>query len=112
MYLVGYPSAGYWDTANGGLARGQWACSTTYDGEYMAAGSGYYLWDRCSMNQGASGGPQFVKLSDGSWTIGGVTNVCYGGNFVDGHGCQPYGDWIGGVYFNENFLAFWQSAVV
>ena len=115
MYLVGYPGAGYWSTEAGGKGLSQWACDTSYDYEYAhggIAGTGYYLWDRCSMNHGASGGPQFVQLSNNSWTIGGVNNVCFGGGVdADGKPCQPYGDWIGGLYFNETFIQFWNSVI-
>jgi hypothetical protein len=108
MWIEGYPSQGYWSTDAGGHGHGQWACDTTYDNQYTAIGSGYQIWDRCSMNQGASGGPWFVKLNDGSWTIGAVSSMCQGQN--DGTGaCHPYGDWLRGLYFNENFLAFWHS---
>jgi hypothetical protein len=112
LYVVGYPQAGFWSTNAGYNGRGQYACDTTYEGEYSQQQSGYQLWLTCPMNQGASGGPWFVQLNDGSWTIGSVSSMCDGGGRnASGLPCQPYGVNMRGIYFNEEFGTFWHSVV-
>lgn len=110
IYSVGYPTSGYWATSAGGRGRGQYACSTTWDGAWQYIGSGWELWTRCTMNRGASGGPWFVKLGSGSWVVGGINNRC------DSHFprtateyCDPYSDSMRSSYIDNRFYDFWSS---
>jgi hypothetical protein len=109
-YLMGYPASGHWATANGGYGRGQYACDSLYDAQYSAIGNGYELWFTCTMNGGASGGPVFVLLDNGTWTIGGVNDRCWGPNMNDPKNyCTPYSDYLRSSYFDSRFLTFWQT---
>lgn len=113
QYIVGYPSAGFWETARGYHGRGQYGCDTNYDpaagSETERIGSGYLMWSRCFMNRGSSGGPWFVAMSNGSWTIGAVSSQCSGRDMTPLNYCNPWADYIRGAYFNENFQAFWNG---
>jgi Trypsin-like peptidase domain len=110
VYLMGYPSAGHWSTIQGGNGRGQYACDSIYENQYSVIGSGYELWMTCTMNQGASGGPWFVLLNNGTWTIGGVNDRCWGPNMNDPvNYCTPYSDYMRASYFDNRFLDFWIS---
>lgn len=106
---MGYPSDGYWDTRAGLNGRGQWLCDSSWDDGYSAIGSGYELWLDCSMNRGSSGGPWFVQLADGSWTIGGVNDRCHGGNVTATSYCVPWSDYMRSSYFDGRFGQFWNS---
>jgi hypothetical protein len=111
LYLMGYPASGIWSTAQGYHGRGQYACSTEYD-SYKPIGSGYELWAPCTMNGGASGGPWFVKLSDGSWTLGGVNSQCHGPNMNDRvYYCTPTSDFLRSPYLDTRFADFWNSVI-
>lgn len=46
---------------------------------------------------------------DGSWTIGGVNDRCYGPNMNDPTAyCTPYSYYLRASFFDERFLSFWQ----
>jgi hypothetical protein len=109
IYAAGYPSSGYWATAAAGLGRGQYACSMTWDGEWQSIGSGWELFSRCTMNRGASGGPWFVRLSDGSWVIGGINNRCKSRWDTATAWCDPYADYMRSSYIDNRFNTFWNS---
>jgi hypothetical protein len=106
LWITGYPSNGYWASAQGFHGRGQWACQVTIDGAYQVEQSGYALWAPCSMNQGASGGPWFVYLQDGRVVVGAVTSRCYDNT---GNKCSPYAQHMLGTYLGSNFGEFWES---
>ena len=109
VYAMGYPASGFWSTVQGLYGRSQYACDTTWDYQQATIGSGYELWLSCSMNGGASGGPWFVQLNDGSWTIGGVNDRCFGPNMDSPTAyCTPYSYYMRASYFDERFLGFWQ----
>jgi V8-like Glu-specific endopeptidase len=109
VQAAGYPSDGYWATADGLHGRGQWVCDSSWDDGYWTIGTGYELWLDCSMNRGSSGGPWFVQLSDGSWTISGVNSQCAGGNRTADTYCVPWGTHMRTSYFESRFGAFWQA---
>jgi hypothetical protein len=109
IYSVGYPSSGYWSTTAGGLGRGQYACSGTWDGLWERIGSGWELFTQCTMNRGASGGPWFVKLGSGEWVVGGINNRCKS-RFDNAQGyCDPYSDFMRSSYLDGRFNTFWNS---
>jgi V8-like Glu-specific endopeptidase len=110
VWATGYPATGWWWTTTEGLrGRGQYACDATWDGQWEYVGSGSELAIRCPMNGGASGGPWFVKLSDGRWVIGGVNNRCRTADVVNRPDCSPYGDWLLSAYFDDRFTSFWNA---
>ncbi len=106
-YLVGYPQSGFWSTAQGGLGRGQYACDSRWDVKEQREVGGWSLATECTMSQGASGGPWFVELSDGRWTIGGVNSRCtaYRGSPLGR--CDPYAIDMLTSYPENRFYAFW-----
>ena len=109
-FLVGYAATGWWSDTTAGLrGRGQYACNALWDGEWQASGSGYDLSVRCPMNGGASGGPWFVRLDDGTWTIGGVNSRCQTFDATNRPNCSPYGDKLITSYMNDGMLEFWNS---
>jgi hypothetical protein len=108
VYSVGYPASGYWGTADGHFGNGQYACDSLWDdaggtGYSDQVGTGWELWTKCAMNGGSSGGPWFVQLSDGTWTIGGVNDTCLVSP------CTPYSQWLSASYFDNRFLSFWNA---
>ena len=113
IYAVGYPSSGYWSTLQGGLGRGQYACSGTWGGEWQRIDSGWELFQSCTMNRGASGGPWFVKLGDGRWVVGGINNRCKSRFDHPPENptsyCDPYSDWMRSSYIDGRFTTFWNS---
>jgi hypothetical protein len=110
IYVVGYPTSGYWKTDAGLNGRGQYACDTNWDGDGRYIGSGYEIYTACYMNRGASGGPWFVQLNNGTWTIGGVSNRCQGPNENDPtRYCDPYSDYLRSSYMSDRFLEFWNG---
>jgi hypothetical protein len=114
IYSVGYPAAGHWSTVDGGEGRGQYACDDTWAaGSWLASGTGYELWISCPMNGGASGGPWFVQLSDGSWVIGGVNNQCNDDIKSDDTDtyCTPVSQDIRSLVFDSSFLDFWNQVL-
>ena len=111
-YLTGYPASGWWATSAGLWGRAQYACNATWDGLWQAEGSGYEIKiGGCPMNGGASGGPWFIQLSDGSWTIGGVNNRCQTTDTLNRPDCQPYGDALLSAYMNDAMISFWNAVV-
>lgn len=108
VYATGYPASGHWRTAEAHLGNGQYACDSTYEGHTVDRSS-YVMWTRCPMNGGASGGPWFVQLADGSWTIGGVNDWCWTADTVNRPNCEAYGDFLGSTYFDSRFISFYQS---
>lgn len=112
-YLTGYPASGWWENEPAGLrGRAQYACNTTWDGKWQYEGSGSEIQiDGCPMNGGASGGPWFIRLNNGAWTIGGVNNRCQTNDLVNRPGCEPYGDALLSAYMNGSMLAFWNAVV-
>lgn len=108
-FLVGYAATGWWaDTTSGLRGRGQYACNALWDGDWQASGSGYDIAVRCPMNGGASGGPWFIRLNDGSWTIGGVNSRCQAFDAARPN-CSPYGDKLITSYMNDGMLEFWNA---
>ena len=95
-YMVGYPeqgnddsggtcSAGFCLPANGYGDR-QYFCQDSFDGQYSTSandpsgawliGTGYYhRVPGCPMTGGASGGPDFIQGTNGTWYINGVNNI-------------------------------------
>ena len=61
------------------------------------------------MNGGASGGPSFVRLNDGTWTIGGVNSRCQTFDAAGRPNCSPYGDKLITSYMNDGMLEFWNA---
>jgi hypothetical protein len=106
IYIAGYPANGYWGTLAGGLGRGQYGCDATIDGSYRNENGGYAIWAPCSMNQGSSGGPWFVQLNDGSWTIGAVTSRCYDST---GNKCAPWAEAQLGTFLGRGFGEFFNA---
>jgi Trypsin-like peptidase domain len=109
QYIVGYPSDGFWSTKAGTWGFGQYACDSTYDGNWETVGSGYLLWTACTMNRGSSGGPWFIQLTDGTWTIGAVTSQCSGPRISAEKYCYPWSNYSRGLYLNDNFRDFWRG---
>lgn len=109
IYVVGYPHSGFWNTAQGYNGRGQYGCDTNWDAEGGYIGTGYELRTACYMNGGASGGPWFVQLGNGSWTIGGVSNRCLGPSIDAERYCQPYSDYLRSTYLEQRFVEFWNG---
>jgi hypothetical protein len=110
VYAMGYPGSGHWATAAGLFGRAQYSCDTSYDG-YSAIGSGYELWVDCTMNRGASGGPWFVPLTNGTWTVGGVNNRCAGNEISATQYCDPYSTDMRASFLDGRFVQFWNSAL-
>lgn len=109
----GYPSHGFWELRKNYNGRGQYACNMVwnndrYDGwAYLDKQRG--TWElklQCSMNQGASGGPVFVQLNNGKWTIGGVNNRCSGFETATDY-CNPYSITLRTSYMDAKFTALW-----
>lgn len=116
IYSVGYPGSGDWSTPRLFVGRGQYACDTTWAaGAWLSASGGYELWIRCPMNGGASGGPWFVQLANGSWVIGGVNNQCNDDNEGDDWSaeayCTPVSTELRSLVFDNRFLQFWNSVL-
>jgi hypothetical protein len=65
------------------------------------------------MNGGASGGPWLVKLTDGSWVVGGVNNQCNDDNEADDWSrdayCTPVSTELRSLIFDERFARFWET---
>ena len=109
VYSVGYPSRGFWSTEAGFNSRAQYACSSTYDGQYSVINSGYELWVRCTMSPGSSGGPWFVAVG-GRWVIGGVTNRCWLRENDDPvNYCSPNSNYTRASYMDSRFMDFWNN---
>ncbi len=108
-YLVGYPQSGFWSSAAGGFGRGQYACDSRWDVVQKREIGGWSVATRCTMNQGASGGPWFVELNDGRWTVGGVNSRCtaFAGSPADR--CDPYAIDMLSSYPDGRFYDFWNS---
>lgn len=109
---IGYPATGWFLTGTGSYnGRQQYTCHSSVDprDSWTRTGSGYEGWFPCYMNGGASGGPVFVQLANGTWTIGGVNNRCYGPGMGTPKYCDPLSDWLRYSYFGQNFLDFWAS---
>jgi Trypsin-like peptidase domain len=108
FFNVGYPASGGFRTAQYFYGGGQYFCDTTWDPPYASNNDSYtnssYNIDLypCEMNGGASGGPVFAKLGDGTWWIVGVNNR--GVNRSDGYGA--YGITM---YMDDRFGEFWRS---
>jgi hypothetical protein len=115
IFSVGYPSAGYWATVKGTMGRAQYACDDTWAaGSWLASGTGYELWISCPMTHGASGGPWFVQLTNGSWVIGGVNNLCNDDITTDDEGgktCTPVSQDVRSLVFDSSFVQFWNSVL-
>jgi hypothetical protein len=110
IYASGYPASGFWATSEGHLTRGQYACDSTWDGYWGYIGTGWELYLNCTMNRGASGGPWFVQLNDGTWYIGGMNNRCQSPWDYDAqHYCDPYSYWMRSTYLDSRFYDFWNS---
>ena len=108
-YLVGYPQSGFWASAPGYLGRGQYACDSRWDGQRQLERGGSSIVIDCTMNQGASGGPWFVKLNTGRWTIGGVNSRCtaYAGSAPDR--CDPYAINMLTSFPDQRFYTLWNA---
>jgi hypothetical protein len=109
----GYPSHGFWELPENYNGRGQYACNMVWNNDaddgwaYLDAQRG--TWElnmQCPMNQGASGGPVFVQLSNGTWTIGGVNNRCRGFETATDY-CNPYSIKLRTSYMDDKFTALW-----
>jgi hypothetical protein len=110
VYSVGYPASGFWKTAEGHRTRGQYACSSSWDGQWASLSNGWELYLACTMNRGASGGPWFVQLDDGTWYIGGVNNRCQSRwDYSATQYCDPHSDYMRSSYLDSRFLEFWNS---
>jgi V8-like Glu-specific endopeptidase len=108
-YLVGYPGSGFWATAGGFFGRGQYACDSRWDFVQMRETGGWSVVTDCTMNQGASGGPWFVKLNDGRWTIGGVNSRCTAYAGSPRGRCDPYARQMITSYPDSRFFTFWNA---
>jgi hypothetical protein len=110
IYAVGYPASGYWATADGHEGRGQYACNSTWDGRWGSIGSGWELFLACAMNRGASGGPWFTELNNGTWVVGGMTNRCQPnpGDTATSY-CDPYTEFGRSSYIDSHFVELWED---
>jgi hypothetical protein len=111
IYMVGYPAGGYWSTSAGHLGRGQYFCDTTWGGswQYLTPNSNWELWESCTMNRGASGGPWFVQFNDGHWALGGLNNRCKSPWDTATDWCAPYSYYMRSTYLDSRFYTFWNS---
>jgi hypothetical protein len=106
---VGYPYSGPFKSAAWWFGNGQYYCDNRWDGEnannwaYTISSFNLVI-GPCEMNGGSSGGPVFVQLRDGSWTIVGVNNRGHGR--ADGYGAVGIS-----FYFDERFGEFWNSVI-
>jgi hypothetical protein len=106
-YLMGYPTVGYWSTAQALHGRGQYACDSSY-GRYMRDGAGWSIATDCAMNQGASGGPWFVLVGN-SWTIAGVNSRCTAFPNSPPKVCIPWAREMISSYVDNSFVSFWNT---
>jgi V8-like Glu-specific endopeptidase len=110
FYNVGYPASGPFRTTQYFYGGGQYFCDTTWNPAYRSNDSTYTASSfnidiyPCEMNGGASGGPVFAKLADGTWAIVGVNNR--GSNQTNGFGY--YGITM---YMDDRFGEFWNSVI-
>jgi trypsin len=109
FFKVGYPYTGPFRTASWYFGHGQYFCDVSWDGDHgnnwAYTISSFNLWlGPCEMNGGSSGGPVFVRFTDGSWKIVGVNNRGY--DRADGYGATGVSFW-----FDERFGQFWNSVI-
>lgn len=102
-YLTGYPGMGVFGTPSFYYGRAQYFCDSTWDQYAQTQGSNVALTYSCNMSGGASGGPVFVELSDGSWVIGGVNNrALYDTN-------AGYSHYTHSAYFDNRLVEFYNA---
>ena len=114
LWLAGYPTVGEWRTPTYREGRGQFSCATAWHGaavlnEPTPADIQYVA--NCTMTRGASGGPWFTRLSDGTWSIIGVINWCDDVKKKDDNDgyCTPVSSGLRTLQFDGRFLSFWTS---
>jgi hypothetical protein len=106
-YVVGYPASG-WFASDGRNGLTQYACDSTYESN-SKIGTGYLLWSACYLNRGASGGPWFVPMANGTWSVAGVNSQCDGFIVDATHYCDPYATRLSTSYFSDRILSFWNT---
>jgi hypothetical protein len=89
FYDVGYSASGVFRTGRNGYGNAQYFCDVSWQGEYFSdanvtSGGGNLATDNLALTQntyngcqhmgGASGGPVFIEMSDGSWVVNGVNS--------------------------------------
>jgi hypothetical protein len=115
IYSVGYPTVGYFDTANGGYCSRDpsndtcyaWYCHS-YGSIWPETPSGSGLYDvgfGCNQNKGISGGPIFEPYN-GSWYVASVnSHFDFANTVYMSDGKTPwYAKNMWGPYFNQATL--------
>jgi hypothetical protein len=105
VYAVGYPSSGYWDTADGAYGNGQYACDSRYGGHASRIDGGREVWVSCVMNRGSSGGPWLAHTSNG-WSVVGLNNRCFGDGMGSATYCDPVSYWVRSSILGGRFARF------
>ncbi len=105
VWRIGYPTEGPWLQPYYGGGNAQYYCRENFQEVKRNPAYGP-VWlrfiNKCPMNGGSSGGPNFVQFSDGSWGIVGVNN----------RGCGPcpgrggWGDEAFDIWFDDTYLGF------
>jgi hypothetical protein len=80
FFVVGYPASGAFADARLGYGNLQYFCDTRWQGEYwnhpsLTSGANNISSEGCGMTGGASGGPDFILLSNGTWAVNGVNSA-------------------------------------
>jgi Trypsin-like peptidase domain len=114
IYSVGYPADGFWKYANG-WGNGQWRCVSSFDNTFWnpsntttSPSHKKFVETQCSMNEGASGAPWFVKYppppAQGQWYVGGIQKWCLPGPPLE---CRhPVASWVISPYLDVDFNVF------
>ena len=105
-YLSGYPGQGEIGSIHNSF--GQAFCNSTWNlGDIQVVpeltGSNVGVVWACNMNPGSSGGPVFIELSNGTWTIGGVVN--------QGGPDRDRTQWLVSMYFDDRLVEFYRAVV-
>ena len=109
FWLTGYPTSGNWGLPSFGGGYRQAFCHEYWYPDNLASPSfgAYYAMNHepCRLTAGSSGGPEFARLSDGSWTVVAVNNRGRP-NGADGYGQNMIGFW-----FDDAFGAFYTQTI-
>jgi hypothetical protein len=113
LYLTGYATAGAFRLASNGQGNAQYFCRENWDG---SAAQRPTLWgnywaiesEPCYLTGGASGGPEFARLSDGNFYVVAVNNR---GSSTHEDNPDSVGVKMLGFWFEDRFGAFWNEVI-